>query len=151
MTVPVDDHPLRKAEASGGSYAPADPYVHLPTRVTVRSQRPLPDFHVVAEPATGQLTVIGEFDLACGGRFRAASAAILAGDAAEAVVDLTRLAFIDARAIETLVEFGNSLAGRGATLRIINADARVVRIFAICGLAAMLTAGTPPSRDEEST
>jgi len=151
MTVPVDDHLLRQAEAAGGAYAPAEPYVHLPTRVTVRSQRPFPAFHVVAEPATGQLTVIGEFDLACGDRFRAASAATLAGDAAEAIVDFTRLVFIDARAIETLVEFGNSLAVRGATLRIINADDRIVRIFAICGLGAMLTAGTPPSRAEEST
>ena len=58
--------------------------------------------------------------------------------------------FIDARAIETLVEFGNSLAARGATLRIINAGARIGRVFAICGLDAMLTSGAPATEDRES-
>jgi len=151
MTVPVDDHPPREVPVSVVSHPTAEPYVHLPTRVTVRSARPGPDFSVVTEPATGQLHVVGEFDLACGDRFRDASAATLAGDAAEAVVDFTQLGFIDTRGVETLLEFGSFLALRGATLRIINADARIGRVFAICGLAEMLTAGPAPSRDDVST
>ena len=151
MTIQVDDHPLHKVEVAVGGYATADPYVHRPTRVSVRSQSPGPDFCVVIEPATGHLQVVGEFDLACGDQFHDASAAILAGDATEAVVDFTCLRFIDTRGIEILLEFVNALAVRGATLRIINADARIGRVFNICGLDAMLTARAAPSRDEEPT
>lgn len=151
MTVPVDDYPLHQVDFAGVTGATAEPYVHRPTRVSVRSPSPGPDFSVVIEPATGQLQVVGEFDLACGDQFRDASAATLAGDAAEAVVDFTHLGFIDTRGVETLIEFGRFLAVRGATLRIINADARIGRVFAICGLAAMLTSATVPSRDEVST
>ena len=151
MIVPVDDHPMHEVDVSVVARRTAEPYVHPPTRVPVPSPRPRPDFSVVTEPVTGQLRVVGEFDLACGDRFRDASAATLAGDAAEAVVDFTQVGFIDSRGVETLVEFRSFLALRGATLRIINADARVGRVFAICGLAAMLTVGTAPYREQVST
>jgi len=149
MTIRVDAHPLHEVEVSVGASATAELYVHLPTPVTVRSQSVLRDFYVVTESVTGQLDMVGEFDLACGDQFRDASAATLAGDAAEAVVDFTRLRFIDAHGIETLIEFRNALAARGATLRIINADARIGRVFAICGLGAMLTGGAAPSRAQQ--
>lgn len=113
MTIQVDDHPLQKVEVSVGTYATAEPYVHLPTRLTARTQDALPDIYALTESVTDQLTMVGEFDLACGDQFRDASAAIVAGDAAQAVVDFTRLRFIDARGIEILIEFRNSLAARG--------------------------------------
>jgi anti-anti-sigma factor len=152
MTIQVDDSAVHEVGALAASaYATAEPYVHPPTRVLVRSQSPLSGFSVVTGSVTGHLDLVGEFDFACADQFRIASAAILAGDATEAVVDLTRLEFIDARGINILIEFANSLAVRGATLRLINADARIRRVFAICGLDAMVTAAAAPSRDEEST
>ena len=147
----IDVHSLGEVDVCVGESGTGELYVHPPTPVTVWSHSMLRDFYVGTESVTGQITMVGEFDLACGDQFREVSAALLAGDAAEAVVDFTRLRFIDASGIETLIEFGNSLAVRGGTLRIINADARVGRVFAICGLAAMLTAGAAPSRDDEST
>jgi anti-sigma B factor antagonist len=144
MTVQVDDHSLPPAVAAAAvRAADAVPYVHPATRVTVERSA-VPVFDVVAEPVTGRLDLVGEFDLACGQQFRAASAAILAGGAAEVVVDLTRLRFIDASGIGILIELGNELAVRAATLRIINPDARIGRVFSVCGLDAMLTVPVAP-------
>ena len=140
MTIHVDDHSPRTVPATAARAAVATvPYVHPPIRVSVEWRNELPVFDVLAEPATGRLDLVGEFDLACGQRFRAASAAILAGGADEVVVDLARLQFIDASAIEALIELNNNLAVREATLRIVNPDARIGRVFSLCGLDAMLT------------
>lgn len=142
MTIQVDNNPLPPAvPAAAARAADALPNVDPATRVTVEHSA-LPRFDVIAEPVAGRLDLVGEFDLACGQRFRAARAAILAGGPAEVVVDLTRLRFIDASGIGLLVELGNELAMREATLHIVSRGARIGRVFSICGLAAMLTA--PP-------
>lgn len=136
MTVQVDNHSLAAGAAVRASAAVR--YVHPATPVT-GERSPAPLFDVLAEPITGRLDLVGEFDLACGEPFRAAGAAMLAGGAAEVAADLTRLLFIDATGIGLLVEFGTRLAAHGGRLRIVNADPRVGRVFAICGLDAMLT------------
>lgn len=139
MTIQVDDPSPQKVEVAAGALATAEPYVHRAIRVTVPWRSALAGFYVITDSVTCQLKLVGEFDLACGDRFRDASAATLAGDATEAVVDFKHLLFIDSRGIEILAEFRNSLAVRGATLRIINSGARIRRVFAICGLDGMLT------------
>jgi anti-anti-sigma factor len=150
MTTQVDDLHRRKVELAA-AHATAAPYVRTPTRGTVRLRSVPPTFDTVAESATGRLTLVGEFDLACGERFRNASAAILAGGAAEVVVDLARLHFIDTSGIDILIEFEEALAMRGATLRAINADAWVGRVFSICGLNTMLTVRPAPYPDDGLT
>jgi anti-anti-sigma factor len=104
----------------------------------------VPLFDVIVDPVAGRLDLVGEFDLACGQRFREGSAALLAGDAHDVVVDLTRLRFIDASAIGILIELANALAAREAALRIINADARIGRVFSACRLDAMLSGRDRP-------
>jgi anti-sigma B factor antagonist len=144
MTIQVDDPSLPSAMAGATTLAvDAGRYVHPATRMTV-VRRPVPSFDVVVELVTGQLDLVGEFDMACGARFRQVSAAIVAGDAAEVVVDLAGLRFIDASGIEMLIELRNALAVRDATLRVANADARIGRVFSLCGLDAMLTALPAP-------
>lgn len=136
MTIQIDgDSPLAGATALAPD---AGRYVHPATRVSVRPGA-VAGFDVVAEPVAGRLELVGEFDLACGDQFRAASAAILAGDTAEIIVDLMQLRFIDAGGIGILVQLRNALAEREATLGVVNADARTARVFSLCGLEAMLT------------
>jgi anti-anti-sigma factor len=60
------------------------------------------------------------------------------------IVDLARLRFIDASGIGLLVMLGNELAAYGARLHIVNPDARTARVFAVCGLDAMLTVPFAP-------
>jgi anti-anti-sigma factor len=60
------------------------------------------------------------------------------------VVDLTRLRFIDASGIGLLIELGNELAVREAALRIVNPNARIGRVFSVCGFDAMLTGPVAP-------
>lgn len=101
-------------------------------------------FNVVTEPTTGRIDLVGEFDLSCVARFRDACAVVLAGGPAEVVVDLARLRFIDATGIGSIRELGNTLAVRKASLRIVNADARICKVFYLCGLDAMLSGSTRP-------
>lgn len=144
MTIQADGHSLRQAVAAVAFRAPDPvPFAHPATRVTVDGSA-VALFEAVAEPGRGRLDLVGELDLASGRRFRDASAAILAGGAAEVIVDLARLRFIDASGIGLLIELGNDLAMREATLRIVNADARIGRVFSVCGLAAMVTVPLAP-------
>jgi anti-sigma B factor antagonist len=137
MTIQVDDHSPFPAVAGATALAvDAGRYVHPATRMTVGHSAVAP-FGVVCDPVTGRLDLVGEFDLACGPQFRDASVAILAAD--DVSVDLTRLRFIDASGIGILVGLRNTLAARKATLRIVNADAWIGRVFSLCGLDAMLT------------
>jgi len=96
-------------------------------------------FDVVTEPTTGRIDLAGEFDLSCVTRFRGACAVIVADGPANVVLDLARLRFIDATGIGSICELGNTLAVRRTSLRIVNADARIRKVFSLCGLDAMLT------------
>jgi anti-anti-sigma factor len=143
MITHVDEPVFPPAVATGAaSMTEAAADVHPATRVNAEHS-PLSAFEVIANPAAGRLELLGELDLACGHRFRYASAAFLAGGAAEVIVDLTRLRFIDTSGIDTLIEFGKELALRKATLRIVNADARIRRVFSLGGLEAMLAVPVP--------
>ena len=95
-------------------------------------------FDVISDPLSGRLDLVGELDLAGGQRLRDAGAAVLAAGAAEVVVDLAQLRFIDASGIGLLVELGNALAAREARLRIVNPDDRIDRVFSLRGLNTML-------------
>lgn len=99
----------------------------------------MPMFDVVTEPTTGRIDLVGEFDLSCVARFRAACAVIVADGPAEVVVDLARLRFIDATGIGSIRELENTLAARKSSLRVVNADARISRVFSLCGLDMMLS------------
>jgi len=101
-------------------------------------------FDVVTEPTTGRIDLVGEFDLSCVARFREACAVILADAPAEVVIDLARLRFIDATGIGSICELENTLAMRKTSLRIVNADARISKVFSICGLDKMLSRLTGP-------
>ena len=94
--------------------------------------------YVISDPLNGRLDLVGELDLTGSQRLRDAGAAVLAAGAAEVVVDLAQLRFIDASGIGLLVELGNALAAREALLRIVKRDDRIGRVFSLCGLNTML-------------
>lgn len=138
MTVQLDQ-PLRRPAAATAAPCPSSPvpYNHPAIRVRL-APRPVAQFEVTAAAVASRLTLLGELDLAGIQLLRDAVTAILARNSAEVVVDLARLRFIDAGGIGLLVELRTELAARGATLRILNPHTRVGRVFALCGLDAML-------------
>ena len=99
----------------------------------------MPIFDVVTEPTTGRIELVGEFDLSCVERFRDACAVIVAFGRVEVVVDLAGLRFVDAAGIGAICELRNTLAARRTSLRIVNADARIRKVFSLCGIDTMLT------------
>ena len=106
--------------------------------MTVQLNRSSLLFDAIADPVTNRLSLVGEVDSAGTQQFRNASRKLLAGDPGEVVIDLARLRFMDAAGVGLLVELRNELAVRGATLLILNAGNRIVRVFSLCGLNRML-------------
>jgi anti-sigma B factor antagonist len=138
MTDQVDDHRLLPVAATRAARTTeAFAYVHPPTELNGEHAR-VPVFDVIAEPMTGRLNMVGELDLAGSQQLRDAITAILAYGSADVVVDLAHLRFIDASGIGLLIGLRNELAENDATLRIVNANTWIRRVFSLCGLSAML-------------
>lgn len=94
---------------------------------------------LIVEPIPGRISLFGELDIAGGAQLQAAFSALLACGPAQVVVDLHSLQFIDATGIGLLIGLRNALAASHATLRIVHPNAQAAWVFALCGLAWMLT------------
>lgn len=94
---------------------------------------------LVVEAIGGRISLFGELDIAGGAQLQAAFDSLLACDPAEVVVDLGGLRFIGATGMGLLIGLRNALAASHATLRIVHPCAQATRVFALCGLAWMLS------------
>lgn len=144
MTIQVDEHSSPPAVSAAAAWASGGALYGHATRPADVDYGPVAVFDVIVEPLAGRLELCGELDLGGGQRFRDASRAIVTSGASEVVVDLARLRFIDASGLGLLVELHNELAVRETTLRIVNPDARIGRVFSLCGLDAMLPVPVAP-------
>jgi anti-sigma B factor antagonist len=98
-----------------------------------------PDFRVDA-PEPGRLEVHGEVDAATAPALNAAIAAAAAdSDAAEVILDLTGLDFIDSSGLSVLVSNHQRLSSQSRTLVILQPPPAARRLFEIAGLDQVLT------------
>lgn len=103
---------------------------------------------VVAGPAPHTTTLVldGEFDLAGAGRLSAVLDDQVRDRRKHIRVDTARVRFIDATALEVLLEAHTQLLARGGTLVLTGVPPRMQRLLDITGLDAVLFHTDPRSR-----
>lgn len=101
---------------------------------------------VVAGPAPHTTTLVldGEFDLAYAGRLRAVLDDEVRDGRKHIRVDTARVRFLDATALEVLLDAHMQLLARGGTLVLTGVPPRMQRLLDITGLDAVLFHTDPP-------
>ena len=83
------------------------------------------------------IEVVGELDIAVAGELGGLLAEALV-ECGQVVVDLSRAEFIDSAGVHLLVRMHHNAAERSVDLTIIRAPRQVQRVFAVCGVEAVL-------------
>lgn len=79
------------------------------------------------------LTAHGDLDLAERGRFAELTARVVGSDAADAVVDLCGVGFVDSAGAAFLTSVASAVLGRGGRVRLRGADEQVLFVLDVCG------------------
>ena len=87
----------------------------------------------------GLLTLTGEVDLYTAPRFKDDLVALIESDAADVVIDLSGVTFIDSTALGVIISGVKRLHERDGRLAIVAGSRPVVRILDITGLDRVLT------------
>jgi len=105
-----------------------------------QSPAPLPaEFRRADAPDAPRLTVAGEVDLSVAGSFQEHLGALLeSSPQSPALVDLSRVTFIDSSGLAALTAAQRHAQGRGAEIVLLNCSEPVRRVIEITGLDAVL-------------
>jgi anti-sigma B factor antagonist len=91
----------------------------------------------ISAQQVGDMTVViasGELDMAVADQFRARLHDVISAGAAQMVVDLTSVTFVDSTILGVLVGARNQLGHDGDRLRIVCSNAAVLKTFRLTGL-----------------
>lgn len=110
-----------------------------PELTTIDDDRALPSFGVTLADRQCLVEIHGELDMASAPQLTQMASTLLARGAADSVLDLSGLSFIDAAGLGAVVDLAQRLAAHGATLTVHGASKRARRIFAIGRLECLLT------------
>jgi anti-sigma B factor antagonist len=93
-------------------------------------------FSVAVETGDGStvVAVAGEVDVATAPELRDRLHEVISGDSPLLVVDLLGVTFIDSTALAVLIEALKQSDAKGATMRIVATEPRILKVFAITGL-----------------
>ena len=99
---------------------------------------------VEVDPVASRFVLRGELDMDGTLPVTDAITLLLRRAPAEVIIDVAEMDFVDAAGIGLIIGARNTLAAHEATLRISNPTARTRRLFALCGLSALLPTDAPP-------
>ena len=115
--------------------------------VTDEPASPLLTIDVSEHGTPAVVTASGEVDLATVGQLSSVLADTIQAGAAELLVDLERVSYLDSTGLGALVGAHKRLAASGGRLVVRCTQPRLLRLFAITGLLHVLTFdGAPDSR-----
>ena len=95
--------------------------------------------HLQGDRAT--VDVSGELDAATGPSLSDAVAALTGDGLAEVVIDLDHVTFVDSKGLSALLESHRAATARAITLKVVNLQPSVQRLFRITGVDALLVDG----------
>jgi anti-anti-sigma factor len=109
-------------------------------RAAVRARTGHPSFAVetVTTDGTRAVRVVGQLDHGSAGRLLAAFDRASRGGAAELVLDLSRVEFVDSAGLRSIIQIERSARERAQRLRILTAADDVRAVFQLSGAAAVL-------------
>ncbi len=92
------------------------------------------------------IPLAGELDLASVETLQAQATAALDRPGTRTLIfDMTTVTFVDAAAVNALVDIHNRAATRGAGVQVANVSLRILRVLTIAGVADHLGASSPAS------
>jgi len=102
-------------------------------------------FTVVQEASRATVVIRGELDAATGPTLSRAVSVLTRDGLTDIVIDLDEVTFMDSRGLSALLESHRDAAERDMTLRVVNLQPSVAKLFHITGVDAVLLDSEAPA------
>jgi anti-sigma B factor antagonist len=96
---------------------------------------------VTYEPGRAYMVLTGELDAANANALKKAGRAAIHAGPNDLLIDFSAVAFCDSTGLSALVHLHQLAKAHGRTMRVVNANGIIIRVFTVTGLLQVLTGG----------